>query len=137
MVTLLRHTRLQLENAYPKLKLPSFPHRIQLLNLDVDGQKRKKALSDYLSFVGSHPQLSSDPTLVSVLHDSVLRIPSPGSKVTNRKSDSNTCLLLLRQASGSLGSAAGECASSNEHRHNEEWYYHANQMIFAPPPIPY
>jgi hypothetical protein len=63
---------LQLEKAQPKLKLPSFPHKIQMLNFDVDGQKRKKALSDYVSFVGSHPQLSADATLVDVLHNSVI-----------------------------------------------------------------
>lgn len=64
---------MQLEKAQPKLKLPSFPYKLQLLNLDTDGLKRKKALADYLDFVGSHPQLAADVMLINCLHDKVIR----------------------------------------------------------------
>ncbi len=64
---------MQLEKAQPKLKLPSFPYKLQLLNLDTDGLKRKKALADYLDFVGSHPQLTADVMLINCLHNKVIK----------------------------------------------------------------
>jgi hypothetical protein len=60
-----------LEKTQPALKLPAFPFRIKMLTLDLDGLKRRKSLADYIKFVGSHPQLADDVTLINFLHDAV------------------------------------------------------------------